>query len=126
MEGRNALVFAAQEVFWKLVFEGVLALGMNSSNLHLPWFHVTRYGQEVLKAGPANPHDSNGYLRRLSEKVPQADPTVLAYLSESLNTFRHGDRIAATVMLGIAAERIFLMLCESLAAALADPAEEGF
>ena len=65
-----------------------------------------------------------GYLRRLSEKVPQADATVLAYLTESLHSFRHGDRVASTVMLGIAAERVFLMLCESLAAALASPAEQ--
>jgi hypothetical protein len=97
---------------------------MDSNNLNLPWFHVTRYGREVLKAGPPNPHDPNGYLSRLSEKVPQADATVLAYLSESLNTFRHGDRVAATIMLGVAAERVFLLLCESLATALADPAEQ--
>ena len=102
----------------------MLAIGMDSNNLNLPWFHVTRYGSEVLKAGPANPHDSTGYLRRLSDKVPQADATVLVYLSESLNAFRHGDRVAATVMLGIAAERVFLLLCESLAAALANPSEQ--
>lgn len=118
------MILAAQEVFWNLVFEGVLAIGKNSSNLNLPWFHVTRYGHEVLRAGPANPHDSTGYLKQLFEKVPQADPSVVAYLSESLNAFRHGNRVAATVMLGIAAERVFLLLCDSLAAALADPAEQ--
>ncbi len=122
--GRNALVFAAQEVFWTLVFEGVLALGTDSNNLNLPWFHVTRYGHDVLKTGPSNPHDSTGYLRQLSEKIPKADRTVVAYLSECLHAFRHGDRVAATVMLGIAAERVFLLVCDSLAAALADPAEQ--
>jgi hypothetical protein len=123
-EGRNALVFAAQEVFWQLVVEGVLSPGMDSNNIELPWFHVTRYGQEVLKAGPANPHDPTDYLRRIHDKIPQADQTVLVYLSESLNSFRHGDRVASTVMLGIAAERVFLLLCESLAAALTSPAEQ--
>lgn len=123
-ESRNALIFAAHEVFWQLVVEGVLSPGMNSSNLNLPWFHVTRYGRDVLKAGPINPHDPTGYIRRLWEKVKQPDQTVLAYLSESLNSFRHGDRVASTVMLGIAAERVFLLLCESLAAALASPAEQ--
>lgn len=97
---------------------------MNASNLNLPFFHVTRYGREVLKAGPANPHDPTGYFGRLSEKVPRSDPTVLAYLTESMNSFLHGDRVASTVMLGIAAERVFLLLCESLASALADPAEQ--
>jgi hypothetical protein len=124
LESRHALVFAAEEVFWQLVVEGVLSPGMDSDNLKLPWFHVTRHGQEVLKAGPANPHDPTGYLRRLYEKVREPDQTVLAYLSESLNSFRHGDRVASTVMLGIAAERVFLLLCESLAAALTSPAEQ--
>jgi hypothetical protein len=104
--------------------EGVLCPGMNSNNLNLPWFHVTRYGREVLRAGPGNPHDPTGFLQRLNEKVSQPDATVLAYLRESLNSFRHGDRVASTVMLGIAAERVFLLLCESLVAALASPAEE--
>ena len=43
---------------------------------------------------------------------------------ESVNSFRHGDRVASTVMLGIAAERVFLLLCEALAAALSSPAEQ--
>jgi hypothetical protein len=59
-EGRNALIFAAQEVFWQLIIEGILSPGINSNNLNLPWFHITRYGAEVLKAGPANPHDQTG------------------------------------------------------------------
>lgn len=119
----RALVFAAQEVFWELVIEGILAPGIDSSNLNLPWFHVTRYGQNVVQSGTANPHDPTGYLKRLSEKIPNPDSTVVAYLAESLATFRGGNRVASTVMLGIAAERVFLLLCESLTAALADPNE---
>src|SRR5689334_19133533 len=88
--GRSALVFAAEEVFWRLMVEGIIAPGMNSSNLKLPFFHVTTYGREVLQSGPGNPHDSAGYLKRLHEKVSQTDPTVVAYLGESLNSFRHG------------------------------------
>ncbi len=122
--GRNALVFAAEEVFWRLMVEDIVAPGMDSSNLKLPFFHVTSYGREVLRSGAGNPHDPAGYLRRLHKKVPRPDPTVLAYLSESLNSFRHGDRVASTVMLGIAAERVFLLLCESLNPALASPAEQ--
>jgi hypothetical protein len=119
-EARNAIVLAAEEVFWQLVIEGVLSPGTNSNNLNLPWFHVTRHGREVLKSGSGNPHDPSGYLKNLYDKVPQPDPTVLAYLTESLNSFRHGDCVAATVMLGIAAERVFLLLCDSLASALSD------
>jgi hypothetical protein len=123
-EERNTLIFAAEEVFWQLVIEGIIAPGLNASNLDWPRFHVTSHGREVLKSGPGNPHDPTNYLRRLAEKVPQADRTVLAYLNESLNSFRHGDRVASTLLLGIAAERVFLLLCDSLAAALVSPAEQ--
>jgi hypothetical protein len=45
-------------------------------------------------------------------------------LAESLETLRKGNLVASTVMLGIAAERVFLLLCESLETALANPAEK--
>jgi hypothetical protein len=124
-EEGNALVFAAEEVFWQLLIEGIIAPGHDASNLAWPKFHLTLRGREALKSGPGNPHDPTSYLRRLAEKVPQADPTVLAYLSESLNSFRHRDRVASTLLLGIAAERVFLLLCDSLAAALVSPAEKS-
>ena len=41
--------------------------GSDSYNMDLPWFHVTRYGSEVLKAELANPHDPTGYLRPFRE-----------------------------------------------------------
>jgi hypothetical protein len=123
-EERNALVFAAEEVFWQLVVEEIIAPGLNANSLDWPRFHLTSHGREVLKSGPGNPHDPTGYLRRVAEKVQQADPTVLAYLGESLSSFRHGDRVASTLLLGIAAERVFLLLCDSLAAALISPAEQ--
>jgi hypothetical protein len=61
----------------------------------------------------------------LRQRLPGADATVLAYLSESLETFARGSHIAATVMLGIAAERVFLLLCDSLVAALQNGSEKA-
>jgi hypothetical protein len=67
--GRNVLVFAAEELFWQLIIERIIAPGMDASNLKLPFFHLTAYGREVLKSGPGNPNDPTGYLRRLAEKI---------------------------------------------------------
>lgn len=122
--GRHRLLFLAQEVFWQLVVEGVLAPGMDSSNLKLPFFHITKYGREVLATSEPQPYDPSGYLARVRERIANPDPTVMAYLAESLETFRKGNRVASTVMLGIAAERIFLLLCDSLAGALANANEK--
>jgi len=123
--GRRPLMFLAQEVFWQLVVEGILAPGMDSHNLGLPWFHVTSYGSEVLRSTEPPPHDPTGYLARLRERVSSPDPTVISYLAESLETFRKGNLVASTVMLGIAAERAFLLLCDALAVALTNAAEKG-
>jgi hypothetical protein len=101
-DGRRPLMFLAQEVFWQMVVEGILAPGMDSHNLNLPWFHVTKHGREVLASSEPKPYDPTGYLARLRERMPNPDPTVIAYLAESLETFRKNNRVASTVMLGIA------------------------
>lgn len=123
--GRSALLFLAQEVFWQLLIEGVLAPGMDSSNLKLPWFHITKHGRDVLSSTELQPYDPTGYLARLRERIVSPDATVMAYLAESLETFRKANRVASAVMLGIAAERVFLLLCDSLAAALSTPGEKS-
>jgi hypothetical protein len=122
--GRHLLLFMAHEILWQMIVEGLLAPGMDPNNLHLPWFHITRHGHDVLVAGEPQPYDPTGYLARLRERVPLLDPTVTAYLAESLETFRKGNYVASTVMLGIAAERVFLLLCETLAGALSSAAEK--
>ena len=105
---------AVIDVFWQLVAEGILAPGLDASHRDLPWFHVTAYGRKAIEHGEYQPHDRDGYLRRLLRRHPQADATVVAYLEESLETFARGSRIASMVMLGIAAERVFDLVCQSI------------
>jgi hypothetical protein len=97
---------------------------MNSSNLDLPWFHITQFGWEVLASTEPPPYDPTAYLKRLQERVANPDPTVIAYLAESLETLRKNP-VASTVMLGIAAERVFLLLCERMETALANAGEKA-
>lgn len=124
-DGRWRLSVLANEVFWQLVVEGILSPGLNYSSPDLPWFHITEYGRKVLASSEPQPYDATGYLAELGKKIPQSDPTVMVYLAESLETFRKGNLVASTVMLGIAAERIFLLLCEALEPALADAREKA-
>ena len=114
----GVLAFQAQEVFWQFVIEGILAPGINSSNMNLPWFHRTKYGEKIIEEQAPTPHDPTGYLARISENLGNPDKTVIAYLSESLFSFRRGNLVASTVMLGIAAERVFLLVCQSMLDAL--------
>lgn len=124
-DGRWRLAVLASEVFWLLVGEGILSPGMDYSNPDLPWFHITAYGHKVLASPEPQPYDPTFYLAGLRTKIATPDPTVMAYVTESLETFRKGNLVASTVMLGIAAERVFLLLCNSLEAALANPGEKA-
>jgi hypothetical protein len=113
-QGVESFTMAVIDVFWQLVSEGILAPGLNPSTRDLPWFHVTEYGKRVLAEGEYQPHDRDGYLRRLSARNQNVDSTVLTYLEESLDTFARGNRVASMVMLGVAAERVFDLVCEAL------------
>jgi hypothetical protein len=113
------------EVFWQLTVEGVVAPGLatSESQMGFPWFRVTEHGRSVLADVEYVPHDRQGYLALLREKVGEPDPVVLAYLVESLETYARNSLVASTVMLGVAAERVFDLLCDSALAALKDPNE---
>jgi len=102
----------------------VLAPGFNLANPNLPFFHLTDYGKNVSAEEKFIPHDPDGYLRRFKAEIPNADATVTAYLQESIECFARGNHIASVVMLGIAAERVFLLVSEKMLPALADPNEQ--
>ena len=124
-QGKEKLQFLAQDVLWEFMIQGIIAPGLNVSNPNLPWFHITDYGKKVLASGEFLPHDPTGYLERFHNEITNPDPTVESYLSESLNCFTRGNFIASVVMLGIASERAFLLLCESLLSAIADPTKKS-
>jgi hypothetical protein len=121
----DTFAFQAQDVFWRLVIEGLIAPGYNASNPNFPFFHVTEHGRQALAQEECSPHDPTGYLSRLHRRVQNADPTVIAYVAESLNTYVRGSTVASMVMLGVAAERAFNLLCQSMVAALASPKEKA-
>jgi hypothetical protein len=123
---QDRFLFLVHEVMWELIIAGVLSPGLNANNPNLPWFHVTDYGRRVLKEERFVPHDPTGYLDELQRSVPAIDPTVLAYLTEALQCFHRGLNIGATMMLGVAAERVFMLVCDSVQAALSPPERRRF
>lgn len=123
--GRQKLVSLAQDVLWEFMIQGVVAPGLNVGNPNLPFFHITDYGGRVLIEGEFLPHDPTGYLERFRNEAPSLDSTVESYLAESLNCFTRGSLIASVVMLGVASERTFQLLCDSLLNAIADTTEKS-
>lgn len=112
------------DVLWELVAQGVIAPGTDKGQPDWKWFHVTDYGKRVLLEPAFDPHDPAEYLRRLEHNVNNPDPTVLTFLREALDCFTRGTLVASVVMLGVAAEQIFLLICDSLLHSLQDENEK--
>ena len=111
---RNNFLVLVHEILWELIIQRVITPGSNLANPDLPFFRITDYGRKVLADGEFIPHDPSNYLEKLKEAVGTSEPVTFEYLKESLRTFNTGCYLAATMMLGIASERTFLSLCDSL------------
>jgi hypothetical protein len=119
----------AHEVMWELMIEGVIRPGYFDQDTRLqpelPWFHVTDYGRKVLEEERFLPHDPTGYLDQLQAAARTTTTRVaITYVEEALRCFNRGCHVAAVLLLGVAAESIFLELCTVVRASLKNPADE--
>jgi len=75
---------------------------------------LTTYGKKILTTNESNPHDPDGYLKRLYEKVPELDENTKMYLIESIQTFQKNSFMASAIMLGVACESVFNIIYDTL------------
>ena len=117
-------VVLAGEVMWRLIIEGVITPGLNSSNPNLPFFRVTSYGEKVLETEHFGPHDPTNYLDRLKGRCQTVfDEVAFGYLEEALRCYTTNCNIAAVLLLGVTAESVFEKLCGVVSPALKDAKE---
>ena len=114
----NPLADKITAVIWELIVEGVYTPGTGMQHPNLPFLRVTDYGVKCFEAGELTAHDPDDYLKRLRTACPSIDETTLLYTEEALDTFRVGKHLAATVMIGVAAENMLFRLVGGVAAAL--------
>jgi hypothetical protein len=96
-----------QEVVWELLLQGILAPGKNSLNLHLPFIHVTEYGQKCLDAGAEAAYDPEGYVARLrAETAGEVSTGVLESARDAILSFHRGLFRASLVLLSRAAVEV--------------------
>jgi len=123
---RPRFITLSNEIMWQLIIQGVITVGMNSDNPNLPWFRITDYGQKVLDAERLIPHDPTGYLDELRGVAGPLDISVMvSYVEEALACFVSGCNVAATLLLGVAAESVFNELCSAIQPTMADPNERS-
>ncbi|SED79186.1 hypothetical protein SAMN05519104_4380 [Rhizobiales bacterium GAS188] len=101
------------EVVWDLFRQGIITLGLNSSNPGWPWLRLSRFGQQAIQnQSPYRFHDTNGFLKILRAEVPDISVEAILYLEEAIGAFYADCLLASCVMLGVAAESEFLRLIE--------------
>jgi hypothetical protein len=106
------------EALWGLVGDGLVYLdtaGQGSGTDNWRW-RLSADGQHVAKGGTWEPRDPDGYLKRIRRDIPKLDGLVELYLTEALQSFNGRCYLATSVMLGVAAERAFLVMAASYAA----------
>ena len=95
-------------LYWEFVFKGIIA----PENLWIN-FKFTEYGKKWLETEndpiPEYSKDYIGFLRKI-----HINEIALDYIKESLATFNSKHYFASAVMLGVASERILLILAESM------------
>lgn len=121
----NLFGYLAREVWWRLLCNGILAPDSDPNNSDLPKFHLTPLGEVFIQTGEWPVYDPDTYLARLKRTIPNPDSTVVAYLAEGLRSFESANFVASALMVGIAAERAFILLCEATLNALADAKERA-
>ena len=100
-----------RDVFWDLFRQGHITLGSNNSNPAWPHFRLSNFGAATLgKQGVSRFHDTASYLSIVKQRVPDVGAETQLYLEEAIAAFYADCQLAATVMLGVAAEAEFLHL----------------
>jgi hypothetical protein len=104
------------EALWGLVGDGLVYLDTNGQQPDNWRWCLSADGRHVVKGGTWEPRDSEGYLARIRTAIPDLDDLVELYITEALRSFNGRCYLATSVMLGVAAERAFLVMAESYGA----------
>ncbi|MEU8251643.1 hypothetical protein [Nonomuraea sp. NPDC048916] len=114
----------AWEALWGLLADGLIYLDPQGQPGSDNWrWKLSERGRKAVQ-GPWEPYDPEGYLRRLRRQVPDLHPIAYQYVQEALQAFNAGCYLACSVMLGVAAEQVFLGVAEAMVAALDSSAEK--
>ena len=108
------------QIIWDLLIERVVTPGFDASNQDLPFFRLTKFGQDYISQSAPHYYDPEGYMEFLRNIVTNLDPIIEQYIFEGLNCFRRQLFFASAVMLGAAAEKAILLLLQAITNSMSD------
>ena len=112
------------EALWGLVGEGLVYLDPAGQGPDNWQWRLSATGIQAISGGAWEPHDQEGYLRRLRSHSPPVDAVAVAYVAEALSAFNARCYLATSVMLGVASERVLDGLARALVDAKGDSAKK--
>lgn len=101
------------EALWNLVADGLVYINPSGQAPDNWRWQLSSEGQRVAEGGAWEPRDPDSYLARLRRDIPDIDELVNLYMIEALQSFNARCYLATSVMLGVAAERAFLITAGS-------------
>ena len=106
------------QALWELIIQGVLVpISVRNADQGWPFVSFTDHGEKVILEEWPTPYDPSNYLGQFDST--SHDEVMMFYLEEALGCFHANRYAASTVMLGVAAERIFDLLLAAFIDALA-------
>jgi len=117
----------AGKLIWDFILNGIINPKFSVETSMFKFddyrFEITVDGIEFLETERYFPYDPEGYLKEIKEENPDLDPIVLQYLKESLRSLYMRCYFSSTVMLGVASEKLILLLFEVFGNAIEDDTE---
>jgi hypothetical protein len=95
-------------------------------NDYVPHYHLTEYGKKAVLTDAPIPDDPNGYLDILNSRVPNVDPVIRTYVTESILAYNIGLFLSATTAIGCASEKALLLLIEAFESFLTGEEKTNF
>lgn len=100
------------EGFWLLLNQHIIAPGAFGESETLPYFHVTPHGLTCLARSEVLPYDIDGSLQKV-HSIEHIDDWVESYMAEALRCFNANCHHAATIMIGLGAEKLTINLIDA-------------
>ena len=107
-------------VVWDLIIQGILIPGIPNQlgSTGLPAFVISDWGKKCLESGEYVSFDAFKYLSRIETDIPGFDAIAKQYLKDALASFRIEAYLSSAVMTGVAAERLVILLRDTVSKAL--------
>ena len=114
------------EELHSLVTANILFTGeVGDCNSTEPWYTISEFGEECIRANNTLPFDPDGYIKKLYERIPRIDPVALDYLREAVACYGRNLLLSSTMSLGVASEKCIIVLIDTFADAIADDTDQA-